>query len=143
MTDEEDKQRKMQEKSAIELALDEMPHFREIENVYPDDDHRYQVMRKMERAYEQLQQAGHEVQNNLKQRRYDLLDAALYALEYSRIDLIRDLIKGRDEDKLKQGFSIDGICVGLMKSAVDLIGEQITKMLPEVETDEYNFLEEN
>jgi len=143
MTEKSEQGREGQKKSAIELALDEMPHFREIESVYPDDDHRYQVMRKMERAYEQLQQAGHDVQNNLEQRRYDLLDAALYALEYSRIDLIRDLIKDRNEDKLKQGFSIDGIYVGLMKSAIDLIGEQLTKMFPEVEIEEYNFLEEN
>jgi hypothetical protein len=121
---EESGERRERENSDIVKALEMMPSYRELAGMEPVG--AYKVIRQVERAYEQLQALGVDVSEQLRERRYQVLEVAFDALN-CEIELsgLKEHVEKRDV------FGFETFNPNTVEKAIALIIEYTRKIDPD------------
>jgi len=85
------------EKSPLEKALEQVPSYKQMQDAIGDTTdfpEVYKALRSVEKAYEQLQQAGVNVQEQLTERRYQIAEMVTEVI-HNDLDILHNYLKDR------------------------------------------------
>ena len=125
------------ERSKIEQALGLIPAYREMD---PDSTNSngelYEKLRTIEEAYQQLADTGVDVEEELRERRYQIMDCAI-----SEIGLHLDILGGAVENRT--GDLADGVGLNALQNATRALSKYARKVFhPEDLNDDFTFPED-
>ncbi len=130
--------RQERKKSDIEIALEEFPSLQDMEGdmkIAPNIPDAYLMIRNVERAYEQLQKAGEDVSKQLRERRYQILEYVVGAIDCA-LNEVKGTIYARNNPELRSSPEFEAIEIGTLRQAIALLEEYTQKIDPNTELDQ-------
>jgi hypothetical protein len=106
----------------VTKALEDIPSYKQINKDVDESGHTaFCKLRQVERAYEQLQNSGVDISDQLRERRYQILET-VFECVYDNIEDVYEEVKSRQE--------IREMSIPALKRAVGLLEEYVQKIDP-------------